>query len=92
MLIILLLLWQLGGILRLRQGRIKSMLDFLLVLGQIPGTRLQITFYELIVFGLLFTAWLFRGQLYRLALAKENQLIAQLKFKLWQRRQLSLPV
>jgi len=88
----LLLLWQLGGILRLRQGRRKSMLDFLLVLGQIPGTRLQITFYELIIFSLLFTAWLFRGQLYRLALARKNLLIAQLKLKLWQRRQLSLPV
>jgi hypothetical protein len=68
------------------------MLDFLLVLGQIPGTRFQITFYELIIFSLLFTAWLFRGQLHRLAAAKKNRFIAQLRLKLWQRRQLSLPV
>jgi hypothetical protein len=68
------------------------MLDFLLVLGQIPGTRLQITFYELILFSLAFTAWLFRAQLHRLAVAKKHQTIAQLKLKLWQRRQLSLPV
>jgi len=68
------------------------MLDFLLVLGQIPGTHFQITFYELILFSLLLMAWLFRGQLRRLALAKKNQFITQLKLKLWQRRQLSLPV
>jgi hypothetical protein len=68
------------------------MLDFLLVLGQIPGTRLQITFYELIIFSLAFAAWLFRAPLGRLLIAKKHQLIAQLKLKLWQRRQLSLPV
>jgi len=68
------------------------MLDFLLVLGRIPGTDLQITFYELIIFSLAFAAWVFRTRLHRLAVSKKNRLIAQLKLKLWQRRQLSLPV
>jgi len=68
------------------------MLDFLLVLGQIPGTRFQITFYELIIFSLLFTGWLLRAPLGRLAIAKQKQFIVWLKLKLWQRRQLSLPV
>lgn len=68
------------------------MLDFLLVLGQIPGTNFQITFYELIASGLFLAGWLFRMQLGRLAIAKKQQMIAWFKQKLWQRRQLSLPV
>jgi hypothetical protein len=68
------------------------MLDFLLVLGQIPGTNFQITFYELVFVSLVLIGWFFRGQLRRLAIAKKLQFIAWLKLKLWQRRQLSLPV
>jgi hypothetical protein len=68
------------------------MLDFLLVLGQIPGTDFQITFYEFIAGGLVIVSWLFRAQLRRLAIAKKQQASAWLKLKLWQRRQLSLPV
>ena len=68
------------------------MLDFLLVLGQIPGTHFQLTFYELITISLLLAAWLFRAPLRRMATAKRARVIAQLKLKLWQRRQLSLPV
>jgi hypothetical protein len=68
------------------------MLDFLLVLGLIPGTDFQITFYELITISLLLAGWLFRARLGRLAAAKKRQTGAWLRQKLWQRRQLSLPV
>ena len=68
------------------------MLDFLLVLGQVPGTGFQITFYELLAGTLIIAAWIFRAPLRRISYAKKQQLTAWLKLKLWQRRQLSLPV
>ena len=40
------------------------MLDFLLVLGQVPGTNFQITFYELVaIYALLPFLWLARKKL-----------------------------
>jgi hypothetical protein len=68
------------------------MLDFLLVLGLIPGTDFQITFYELIGGVLVFAGWFFRAHMRRLAMTRKQQLYTWLKLKLWQRRQLSLPV
>jgi hypothetical protein len=68
------------------------MLDFLLVLGLIPGTDFQITFYELITISLVLIGWLFRAQLRRLIAAKRQLFMTWFKLKLWQRRQLSLPV
>jgi len=68
------------------------MLDFLLVLGLIPGTDFQVTFYELIAISLILIGWLFRTQLRRLAAVKKQQFISWFKLKLWQHRQLSLPV
>lgn len=68
------------------------MLDFLLVLGQIPGTDIQITFNELVVLASLAAIWHFRRQLRRLAAAKKRQLAVWLRLKHWHRRQLSLPM
>jgi len=68
------------------------MLDFLLVLGLIPGTDFQITFYEIIIFCLAGAAWIFRAQLRLYLLVRKQQFIAYLKQKLWEHRQLSLPV
>jgi hypothetical protein len=62
------------------------------VLGLIPGTDLQITFYELITISLVLIGWLFRAQLRRLIAAKRQLFMTWFKLKLWQRRQLSLPV
>lgn len=68
------------------------MLDFLLVLGQIPGTQFQITFYELAVVVWLGLAWLFRRQLLYYAVLKIKKIKDCLTRRMWQRRQLSLPV
>jgi hypothetical protein len=68
------------------------MLDFLLVLGLIPGTNFQITFYEIILFSLAFASWVFRVQLKRYLLAKRQEALDFLRAKYWQWRQLSLPL
>jgi hypothetical protein len=68
------------------------MLDFLLVLGLIPGTNFQITFYEIILFGLAVAGWVFRAQLKRYLLAKRQEALDFLRAKYWQWRQLSLPL
>jgi hypothetical protein len=68
------------------------MLDFLLVLGLIPGTDFQITFYELVIISLVLIGWLFRAPWLRLAVTKKKRLINWFRLKLWQHRQLSLPV
>jgi hypothetical protein len=68
------------------------MLDLLLVLGQVPGTNFQITFYEIVSFCTILTIWYFRRQLRRAFITAKDRLLAYLKQKAWQRRQLSLPV
>ncbi|OGL35649.1 hypothetical protein A3F65_01145 [Candidatus Saccharibacteria bacterium RIFCSPHIGHO2_12_FULL_47_16b] len=49
------------------------MLDFLLVLGQIPGTSIQLNFYQLCLLVIL-VVWLLYRQHYRLVLAKTHEL------------------
>jgi hypothetical protein len=66
------------------------MLDFLLVLGQIPGTNFQITFYEYLLALLVVAVIALRRQLRRLAVAQKNNLVSYLRRKYWQHRQLSL--
>lgn len=68
------------------------MLDFLLVLGQIPGTNFQITFYEYSLAILSMAAVVFRRQLWKLVLANKKQLTAYLRQKYWQHKQLKLPL
>lgn len=68
------------------------MLDFLLVLGQIPGTNFQITFTEFLVFCLLFIAWLYRYRLRKAAICYWKKTLKRAKQKMWARQQLSLPV
>jgi hypothetical protein len=68
------------------------MLDFLLVLGQIPGTHFQITFYEYIVSVIVLACAVFRYQLRLLLTTQKMSLMIYLKQKYWQRKQLSLPV
>ncbi len=68
------------------------MLDFLLVLGQIPGTNFQITFYELIAGIILVLIYALRYRMLRLAISQKKRSINYLRQKSWQRKQLSLPV
>lgn len=68
------------------------MLDFLLVLGQIPGTNFQITFNEIVALVLAGGVWYFRSQLRNLAIREYKALLDYLKQRYWQHRQLKLPV
>jgi len=68
------------------------MLDLLLVLGQVPGTDFQITFYEFIIFWSTLGVWYFRRYLRRFAGRLAAKTATYLRQKAWQRRQLSLPV
>jgi hypothetical protein len=68
------------------------MLDFLLVLGQIPGTNLQITFNEITIFTIAVLSWYFRRQLRALAIYEYKLFLAYLKQRYYQHRQLKLQV
>ena len=68
------------------------MLDFLLVLGQIPGTNFQITFFELIAAILLALVYFLRHRLRALAKFQKKRILDYFRQKAWQRKQLSLPV
>ena len=68
------------------------MLDFLLVLGQIPGTNLQITFNEITIFITAVFIWYFRRQLRALAIREYKLSLAYLKHRYYQHLQLKLPV
>lgn len=68
------------------------MLDFLLVLGQIPGTNFQITFNEIIALVLAGGVWYLRNQLKGLAIREYTAFLNYLKQHYWQHRQLKLPV
>jgi len=67
-------------------------LDFLVVLGFIPGTNFQITFNELVIVTLVVLVWAYRRKLWQLAITQKHCLVAYLKQRYWQHRQLSLPV
>lgn len=68
------------------------MLDFLLVLGQIPGTNLQITFNELVIGAALAAIWYFRRYIMRSVRTRAAKLAGTWHDRYWRRRQLSLPV
>jgi hypothetical protein len=68
------------------------MLDFLLVLGQIPGTNLQITFNEIAIFTAAVLSWYFRRQLRDLAIREYRMFITYIKLRYYLHRQLKLPV
>lgn len=68
------------------------MIDLLLVLGQIPGTDIRITFNQIVISLTLGFSLYFRRQLRRLVIFSAKRLAASIKLKLWRRRQLSLPV
>jgi hypothetical protein len=68
------------------------MLDFLLVLGQIPGTRFQITFFEYLICVVILGGIIMRRRLRLVLIAQKNNFVAYLKLKYWQHKQLSLPV
>ena len=68
------------------------MLDFLLVLGQVPGTDVQITFNELVIGIILIAGWIFRRQLRRMVKRWSANLTSYWLKRSQQRRQLSLPV
>lgn len=68
------------------------MLDFFLVLGLIPGTSFQITFWEIVIAGLLLLGFIFRARLRRSFLTYKPRLAMYFKQRLWLRRQLSLPL
>jgi hypothetical protein len=70
----------------------SEMLDFLLVLGLIPGTNFQITFYEYLIGVAVIAVIALRRQLRRLAIAQKNNIINYFKQKYWNYRQLKLPV
>ena len=68
------------------------MLDFLLVLGQIPGTDLQITFNDYILLIMIGAAYYWRRQLRLWLIAKRLEFIIYLRLRYWAWKQLSLPL
>lgn len=68
------------------------MIDLLLVLGQIPGTDIRITFNQIIISLALGLVLYFRRKLYRLAIHNAKRLTAYIKQKLQRRRQLRLSI
>ncbi len=67
------------------------MLDFLLVLGRVPGTNFQITFNEIVIAAIAASCWYFRRQLRNLAIYEYKSLLAYSRQKYWQHKQLKLP-
>lgn len=49
------------------------MLDFLLVLGQVPGTEIQLNFYEICLLGIVLIWFSARGQVPSLPIAKVHK-------------------
>jgi hypothetical protein len=66
------------------------MLDFLLVLGQIPGTPFQITFWEYSVFWSTLGVIVFRSELWVFAVNSKRNIIKFTIYHYWRRRQMRL--
>jgi len=68
------------------------MLDFLLVLGQIPGTNFQITFNEIVVILLLAAVYKFRRQISTLVKTRSKKLLNAAKQPIKRNQRLSLSI
>jgi len=68
------------------------MLDFLLVLGRVPGTDLQITFNEIVIGLAMVSVWYFRRKIRRLLKSTADSFVSYRRHRAWRRRQLSLSI